>query len=270
MGKSQKGQKIVYGKAKKPAGQHQASPVAPITAARPRTADLLKMDINKLKEMVPTPAPSPKPVPESMTEKDNTAKQSAPKEKKPEKQVKSIKPAKKAKKSAKTKENKVNRIVKPAPLPPENIESDVLAHRMMYKWGHIALVVHHDLPLAIGAGEELIAVIREGLVANNYVSNPSRSTVRKMMRIWMGRKSYQARLATPGGLRYYPDLRVAGPVSEDHRAVARDRLKTRYRLSDVQIDALIDAVKNGTYEEPRISLTKRRKRMKKRAADALS
>lgn len=228
------------------------------------------MDINKLKEMVPTPAPSPKPVPESMTEKDSTAKQSAPKEKKPEKQVKRIKPAKKAKKSAKTKEKKVNRIVKPAPLPPENIESDVLAYRMMHKWSHIALVVHHDLPLAIGSGEELIAVIREGLAANNYVSNPSRSAVRKMMRIWMGRKSYQARLATPGGLRYYPDLRVAGPVSEDHRAVARDRLKTRYKLSDVQIDALIDAVKNGTYEEPRISLTIRRKRMKKRGAVDLS
>ena len=60
-----------------------------------------------------------------------------------------------------------------------------------------------------------------------------------MLRIWVMSNDYLARLAAPGSLRYYPDLRVAGPVSEEHRKMARERLKDRYKISDAEMDALL-------------------------------
>lgn len=127
------------------------------------------------------------------------------------------------------------------------VDAGVLAGRLLGKWGNVALIVKHELPIALGTGGDLVATIREGLIGSRHVKDITATNVRMAIRVLTGRKPYLARLAAPGSERYHLDLRVAGPVSDEHRQEARDRLKTRFGMSDEDVDALIQSVCSRQY-----------------------
>ena len=122
------------------------------------------------------------------------------------------------------------------------VGAGVLAGRLLGKWGNVALIVKYELPIALGTGGDLVATIREGLIGSRHVKDITATNVRMAIRVLTGRKPYLARLAAPGSVRYHLDLRVADPVSDAHRQEARDRLKTRFGMSDEDVDALIQSV----------------------------
>ena len=122
------------------------------------------------------------------------------------------------------------------------VDAGALAGRLLGKWGNVALIVKHELPIALGTGGDLVATIREGLIGSRHVKDITATNVRMAIRVLTGRKPYLARLAAPGSVRYHLDLRVAAPVSDAHRQEARDRLKTRFGVSDEDVDALIQSV----------------------------
>jgi len=122
------------------------------------------------------------------------------------------------------------------------VDAGALAGRLLGKWGNVALIVKYELPIALGAGGDLVATIREGLIGSRHVKDITATNVRMAIRVLTGRKPYLARLAAPGSVRYHLDLRVAAPVSDAHRQEARDRLKTRFGMSDEDVDALIQSV----------------------------
>ena len=125
---------------------------------------------------------------------------------------------------------------------PPFVDAGALAGRLLGKWGNVALIVKHELPIALGTGGDLVATIREGLIGSRHVKDITATNVRMAIRVLTGRKPYLARLAAHGSVRYHLDLRVAGPVSDVHRQEARDRLKTRFGMSDEDVDALIQSV----------------------------
>ncbi|MBU2766890.1 hypothetical protein HAP94_11940, partial [Acidithiobacillus ferrivorans] len=122
------------------------------------------------------------------------------------------------------------------------VDAGALAGRLLGKWGNVALIVKYELPIALGTGGDLVATIREGLIGSRHVKDITATNVRMAIRVLTGRKPYLARLAAPGSVRYHLDLRVADPVSDAHRQEARDRLKTRFGMSDEDVDALIQSV----------------------------
>ncbi|RBL99169.1 hypothetical protein C3R74_11665 [Acidithiobacillus ferridurans] len=130
------------------------------------------------------------------------------------------------------------------------VDAGALAGRLLGKWGNVALIVKYELPIALGTGGDLVATIREGLIGSRHVKDITATNVRMAIRVLTGRKPYLARLAAPGSVRYHLDLRVAGPVSDAHRQEARDRLKTRFGMSDEDVDALIQSVCSSSTPPP--------------------
>ncbi len=235
MGKPQKRQKIVYGKKNKSGNHGQQQ--APVTPSAPRTVDLLKMDVSSLEAIAASAAErNSRMEAEKNAVMRNSAKTDIKSAKEPENPAKN---PESRKRWSKKRTQKVK--IKDGGLSnqPESISAIALARRMRHNWGHVALILHYRLPMAIGSGNELIAYLQGALVAHRYLQNPSRKSIRGMLRIWVMSNDYLARLAAPGSLRYYPDLRVAGPVSEEHRKMARERLKDRYKISDAEMDALL-------------------------------
>ncbi|MDX5933813.1 ProQ/FINO family protein [Acidithiobacillus thiooxidans] len=237
MGKPQKRQKIVYGKKNKPSDQGQQQ--APVTPPAPRTVDLLKMDVSSLEAIAASAAErNSRMEAEKNAVMRNSAKTDMKSAKEPENATKN---AESHKRWSKKRAQKVKIKDGGPSSQPESISAIALARRMRHNWGHIALILRYRLPMAIGSGNELIAYLQGALVAHRYLQNPSRKSIRGMLRIWVMSNDYLARLAAPGSLRYYPDLRVAGPVSEEHRAKAREQLKERLSLGDAEVDAMVQA-----------------------------
>lgn len=238
MGKPQKRQKIVYEKKNKSGNHGQQQ--APVTPPASRTVDLLKMDVSSLEAIAASAAErNSRMEAEKKTVMRNSAKTDIKSAKDPEKATKN---PEFHKRWSKKRAQKVK--IKDGGLSnqPESISAIALARRMRHNWGHVALILHYRLPMAIGSGNELIEYLQGTLVAHRYLQNPSRKSIRGMLRIWVMSNDYLARLAAPGSLRYYPDLRVAGPVSEAHRAKAREQLKDRLSLDGAEVDAMVLAV----------------------------
>lgn len=81
--------------------------------------------------------------------------------------------------------------------------------------------VQRPLPLAIGAGDELLARAEELSV--------SRSAIRDFLRWWTNSDRYLRMLATPDMRRHGLDGTDAGPVLDEHRRIAAVQLKERQK-----------------------------------------
>lgn len=253
MSKPQKQKKIVYGKkSRTPQDSSDSEAVSVMPVSKPRAVDMLKMNAGQLAELaaeaekkLAKPAQKESKL-ESGKEENPLEPQKKPKNtkkdtKKPNNKEKTNvsevnipqKSQKKAKKPGKRRKKIVYNSEKASPAELANCF-------LRRKWGHIALIIHYNLPLAIGSGNDLIDTIHAGLIAHRYLSKPSRRSIRSLLLIWTRSKPYLLNLAAPGSLRYYPDLRVAGPVSDEHRQDARNRLKKRYQMTDAEIDTVLE------------------------------
>jgi sRNA-binding protein len=85
----------------------------------------------------------------------------------------------------------------------------------------IVFDVQRPRPLAIGAGDELLARAEELSV--------SRSAIRDFLRWWTNSDRYLRMLATPDMRRHTLEGTDAGPVLDEHRRIAAVQLKERQK-----------------------------------------
>ena len=83
----------------------------------------------------------------------------------------------------------------------------------------IVFDIQRPRPLAIGAGDELLARSEELSV--------SRSAIRDFLRWWTNSDRYLRMLATPDMRRHTLEGTDAGPVLDEHRRIAAVQLKER-------------------------------------------